>query len=317
MRVVLVICLGFGLFGTAWAQPTDLSSFLFLRMEPSARASALGGSFAGVYGDDVNAFFYNPATLNETMHGALSVSYLNHLSDLNAGFISYGRTVGTLGTVGGGLRFLNYGSFERADENGVRDGTTFGASDVALTVGLARAYNDRIRYGVNLHTIFSSLDSYGAGALALDAGVIALVPSQQIAAGLSIHNIGTVFSSLGDTTDELPLDVRLGVSKRLTHLPLMISVMGYNLHNYGDESFAQEALRHITFGAEFLFSEAFNVRFGYNHRRHEELKTDSRLDLAGVGLGFGLKITRFRFDYAYNSWSALGGLHQLTLRTIL
>ncbi len=74
--------------------------------------------------------------------------------------------------------------------------------------------------------------------------------------------------------------------------------------------------QHVILGGEFQFSRAFNVRFGYNHRRHEGLKTGSRLDLAGVGLGFGLKITRFRLDYAFNSWS-FGGLHQLTVRTAI
>jgi hypothetical protein len=67
-------------------------------------------------------------------------------------------------------------------------------------------------------------------------------------------------------------------------------------------------------GGEFYFSEAFNVRVGYNHRRHEELKMKSRLDLAGVGMGFGLVIRGVGFDYAYNSWSSVGGLHQFTLR---
>jgi len=42
---------------------------------------------------------------------------------------------------------------------------------------------------------------------------------------------------------------------------------------------------------------------------------DSRLDLAGIGLGFGLNVNRFGFDYAYNDWSSLGGIHHLTVQT--
>jgi len=37
-------------------------------------------------------------------------------------------------------------------------------------------------------------------------------------------------------------------------------------------------------------------------------------DLAGVGLGFGVTVSALTVDYAYNSWSSLGGLHQFTLR---
>ena len=301
------------------AQPAGLTGFPFLRLEPSARAAALGGSFTAVYGDDVNALFYNPAILNEEMHGVLSASYLNHLSDLNAGFVAYGRHMDRWGTLAVGLRYMNYGSFERADETGARDGTTFGASDVALSLGWARTYYDWLRYGASIQGIFSGIDSYSAGALAFDAGVLAYWPDRALSASLTIHNTGWVLSSFGDLADELPFDLRLGLTKKLAHLPLMITLMGYNLHELGEGegSFTSETLRHLAVGTEFQFSSAFNLRLGYNHRRHEELKTNSRIDLAGVGLGFGLKVTRFRFDYAYNAWSALGGLHQLTVRTVL
>jgi hypothetical protein len=34
-------------------------------------------------------------------------------------------------------------------------------------------------------------------------------------------------------------------------------------------------------------------------------------------MGFGLDLRRFGFDYAYNTWSAFGGLHHLTVRARL
>lgn len=320
MHVSLLLGVLFLLVVPVQAQPSDLSGFAFLRLEPSARAAALGGSFSAIYGDDVNALFYNPASLNEDTHGALSLSYLNHLSDLNAGFIAYSRHVDRVGSLGAGLRFMSYGEFDEADENGERTGT-FSASDVALTVGAARAYRENLRYGANVHAVLSSIDVYRASALAVDVGVLYTIPSQRLTFSASVNNLGVTLSSLGTTRDELPLDVRLGVAKRLRYLPLLLSVTGYNLHAVGDppegSTGFDAALRHVTFGGEFQFSDAFNVRVGYNHRRHQELKMSSRLDLAGVGLGFGLKIARVGFDYAFNSWSTLGGLHQFTLRTRL
>ena len=302
------------------AQPTDLSGFSFLRLEPSARAAALGGSFSAVYGDDVNAFFYNPALLNEEMHGVLSVSYLNHLSDLNAGFAAYGRHRDGLGTVGLGLRFLSWGELQGADEQGNRTGT-FGASDVALTGGIARAHDERLRYGANVHVIYSSVESYSASALATDVGVMYALPGQQLTLSASVNNLGVTLSSLGSTHDALPVDVRIGLTKRLRYLPLLVSVMGYNLHDFDSLSETattlDDILAHVALGGELQFGESFNVRLGYNHRRHEALKTKSRLDMAGFGMGFGIKITRFRLDYAYTSWSENGGLHQLTVRTSL
>ncbi len=301
----------------AYAQPGDLSGFGFLRLEPSARAAALGGSFSAVYGDDVNALFYNPALLNETMAGSLSLSYLNHLSDLNAGFAAYSRHYEGLASFGAGLRFLSWGRIEGADEEGNRTGT-FTASDVALTLGAARAQGDRLRYGANVHLVYSSVESFRASALAADLGMLYQIPEQTLTLSASVNNLGVTLNSLGRTKDDLPLDVRVGLTKRLRYIPLLLSLTGYNLHDIGDEPDGGTALgnvfQHLALGGEFQFSQAFNVRFGYNHRRHQALKQDSRLDPAGVGLGFGLQITRFRLDYAFNSWS-FGGLHQFTVRT--
>lgn len=303
------------------AQPGGLTGFSFLRLEPSARAAALGGSFSAMYGDDVNGLFYNPALLNDQMHRSLSVSYLNHVSDLNMGFIAYSHHRDGWGSFGAGLRFLSWGELQGADENGnLTD--TFGAADVALTLGYARAYDERLRYGANLHTVFSSVETYRASALAADLGVIYDLADQLLTFSASLNNLGVTLSSLGGRRDELPLDLRLGVAKRLRYVPLLITVTGYNLHAPGedlpdDANTLDNVLHHVTLGGEFQFSEAFNVRVGYNHRRHEALKTKSRLDLAGFGVGFGLKITRVRVDYALNSWSSFGRLHQFTVRTVL
>lgn len=126
---------------------------------------------------------------------------------------------------------------------------------------------------------------------------------------------------LGTSKDGLPLDLRLGVSKRLQYVPLLISVTGYNLNQVGDDVGGSgpvgDVMRHVAVGAEFHFSEAFKVRSGYNHRRHEDLKMKSRLDMAGLGLGFGIKVSNVQFDYAFSSWSTMGGLHQFTLRTVI
>ena len=304
----------------ASAQPGPTTAFSFLRLEPSARAAALAGSFSAVYGDDVNAFFYNPALLNPDMHRAASFSYLNHLGDVNAGFLAYSRHLDGLGSFGAGLRFVTWGGMEGYDEAGESTGD-FGASNAALTVSYARSDDERLSYGASVHAILSSVESYRASALAADLGAVYHLSEAQMTLSASVNNLGIVLSSLGQTSDDLPLDVRVALSKRLQYVPLMLSVTGYNLNRIGDDtaegSAVSDVMRHIAIGGEFQFSEAFNIRFGYNHRRHQDLKMKSRLDMAGLGAGFGIKVSSIRFDYAFNSWSSLGGLHQFTLRTVI
>jgi len=305
---------------SVFAQPGELTGFSFLRIEPSARAAALGGSFSAMYGDDANAMFYNPALLNDQMHRALSVSFVNHVSDLRASFIAFGLHEDRIGSLGIGLRFLSWGKLTETDELGNELGS-FSSNDLALTLGASRVYADRVRFGVNLHSILSSVSSFRSSALALDLGMLYHSAEGDFTFSASVNNLGIVLNSLGTVDDELPLDFRLSVTKKLQHLPLLLSLTGYNLHDYStvteDATPLEQIMEHISLGGEFQFSEGFNLRFGYNHRRHETLKTKSRLDFAGFGFGVGLKISSIRFDYAYNSWSEVGGMSQFTVRTVL
>jgi len=317
MRLPLALLL-LALAAGASAQSGRGTGYDLLRLEPSARASALAGTVASVASDDPAAVFYNPALLVPEMHRGLAVGYLNHLADVNAGFVNYARTVGAWGTFAGGVRFLSYGDFDRADEDGIADGSSFGAGEAAVSVAYAADLAPGLRGGVTGHALFAWLDDRNAQALAADLGLHYTVPSQRLGLSASIHGLGAPLSSLGEEDDRLPLDLRLGVSKGLRYIPLTLSVMGYDLHDYdGEGSALDEALRHVAVGGEFRFGEAVRVRLGYNPRRHEELSTGGRLDLAGLSAGFGLHLSRVGFDYAFNSWSALGGLHQLSVRTRL
>ncbi len=304
----------------AWAQPADPSGFSFLRVEPSARAAALGGSFAAIADGDVNAFFFNPALVTSDVNNRLSLSYLNHVTDINAGFAAFGYQYRDIATFSAGIRYLNWGTLEGATETGERTGS-FNAGDIALTLGAARPAADKIRVGANVHFIHSSISTYGATAIATDLGVVYQDVASRFVASASVNNLGVTLNSLGTVRDDLPVDVRVAVSKRFANIPLLLSLTGYNLHDLGsvsdDATVADNIFYHLALGGEFQFSPAFNLRVGYNHRRHDELKSKTRLDFAGVGFGVGIMVRGFKFDYAYSSWSELGGLNQLTVGTQL
>jgi len=303
----------------AKAQRTT-SPFSVLELDASARAAALGGSIGTRITADPSLLYYNPATLNPAMSGTLALTYLNHIGDLNAGTIAYARDVDRIGTVAGGIRFLTWGSTPETDDEGNEVGS-FGASDVVLTVSAAREYAPRLNLGISLHGVFSGIAGERASAVAADVGAVYMLGNDRTAVSATLRNGGFVVSSFGSAEDRLPTDLRLTLSHRLEHLPLLLAVTASNLQAPGDAPSNVEglsaAMRHLSFSGEFLFSETFNVRFGYNHRRHQDLKMNARLDMAGVGAGFGIKVNRFVLDYAFNSWSTLGGLHQFTVRTAI
>lgn len=302
------------------AQPAgDLSTFGVLRLEPSARSAALGGAFTAVADGDVNALFFNPAIPDSTAHRRVSFSYLNHLSDFNVGSVAYSHSLSKWETtVSGGLRFAHWGTFEGRDEFGNRTGE-FGAGDAVLTVGASQAHGPRLRYGATLQFMHARIEEAEASALAVDFGGLYRVPNQQLVFGATLRNVGMALDGFDGRRENLPLDFQVGLSKRLAHLPVLLTATAYDLTNLsagvkgGDT--LDHVLGHLTFGGEVQPGDVLRVRVGYNHRRSHELALTDRFDFAGVGIGFGITVSDLTVDYAYNSWSSLGGLHQFTLRT--
>lgn len=319
-RLIAAVCLtGLLSFGPPHAAAqVDGSAFQAVQLDPSARHAALAGMNPALSGRGAGSLFINPALLTADDHGSVDISYLNHVSDLNAGWASHARMIDRVGTVAGGIRYLSYGEFDRADASGNRQGT-FSASDVVVTVGIARGAGERIRYGGALNLMRSAIDTESATAIAFDTGVHYRARASRMTFAASIHNLGFAVSSIGARDETLPFDVRLGVSRRLEHLPLLISIGAYRLDDLdggpGDASTVENILYHTNLSAEFQFSDSFQVRFGYSQRRHDELKIKTRLDLAGFSTGLGIMISRVAVDYSFNSWSSLGGLHRFTVRT--
>lgn len=308
----------------AAAQPgADLTSFPVLRLEPSARSAAVGGAFAAIDDGDVNALFFNPAVPSAATSRRASFSYLNHLSDFNLGSVAYSHALSdSTTTISGGVRFAHWGTFEGRDEFGNKT-SDFGAGDIAVTAGAARGFGPRIRYGANVHLLHSRIDDVSATALAVDFGTLYRVPAQALTLGVTLRHLGTALDGFRNRREELPLDLQVGVSKKLTHLPLLITATAYDLNNLsegipGGTTF-DHMLGHLTFGAELQPVDVLRVRAGYNHRRGRELtlSESNTFDFAGVSAGFGVTVSALTVDYAYKSWSSLGGLHQFSLQTNL
>ncbi|HEX8298285.1 MAG TPA: PorV/PorQ family protein [Rubricoccaceae bacterium] len=303
------------------AQRRD-TGFDIVQLDLSTRTAGLAGAAGGLGGADPTAAFSNPAFLTGESNRALALGFVNHLADISAGTAVYARTLPGLGVdASASVRFLSYGSFDRSATDGSADGTTFGASEAAVTLTAARTVAPRVRVGGSVHGLFATLDDASAQALVADLGATYEVPSQRLVIGASVNGVGTVLSSLGETEDRLPLDVRVSVAKRLRYIPLTVTLTGYELQSdegaASDSSVAVRALDHLLVGGELALGRALTVRAGYSPRRGRALRGDGRLDLAGLSAGFGLAIRRFALDYAYTGWSEVGALHQVGVRTRL
>jgi len=285
------------------------AAYDFLRIDVSARAAALNGSFVSMK-DDPNVLFYNPAALGTLSRPKISASYLDHLMDVSTGSLSYAQYIEGVGNIGGGITYINYGSFNRTNENLDVIGT-FEAKELALITGIATHYDDDILVGVNVKYIYSSIAEYSSNALAIDFGFLYDVPSQNLSIGGSVLNLGTQLKTYAGTTESLPLDVIFGITKRPEHLPIFLNLDFHRLNEKGNMFW--DRFSAFTVGAEILMSESLRLRVGYNNKQRTDLKMGTSAGLAGFSMGAGIIVKDYQFDYAFNSYGKISGLHRISL----
>ena len=107
------------------------------------------------------------------MHNQLAVNYSSYLGGISYGTAAYAYTWDRhLQTFHFGVTYINYGSFDGYDLNGLFTGT-FNGNEVAISA----SYNYNIPFtdfyvGANLKVITSQLEQYNSIGGALDFGVM-------------------------------------------------------------------------------------------------------------------------------------------------
>jgi len=289
------------------------NTYEFLRIDMSARAAALGGTFVSNH-DDPNVIFYNPAGINLLTENPISFSFVKHLLDINLASLSYSTEYEDWGRFGGAVKYINYGSFIEADEFGNR-GNEFGAGEVAFIVGYANSLDPNFNYGVNVKYIYSKIADRNSSGLGFDVGLNYFVPEEDLSVGFAAMNIGTQLTSYYNEKEELPLDIIVGVSKKLQHLPLRLSLDFHKLNAERDD-FVQR-FKAFSLGAEFTLSKVLRLRFGYDNEKRSDLKIGTSAGIAGFNVGLGAIISNYTFDYGFSSLGAIGALHRVTVSTTL
>jgi hypothetical protein len=323
-RIILFTLPLLFLFGKSEAQVVGGDNvFEFVNLSPSARISALGGQLITVRNDDVNLAYQAPSLLNPAMHQ--QVSFGNHFfqSGINHGYASYGHHVKKWeATLHGGIQYIRYGTFDQTDEVGNVLGT-FNASEYAFTMGIGKELYERLSVGANLKFVTSALESYTSNGLLADFSATFHDTARQVNFTLLFKNVGRQFSTYdGGNREPVPFEMQAGISKRLRYLPFRFSIIyryvdrwnilyddpnseedtfffGDNQGN-SDNDFIDNLARHFVFSGEFLFGKKdnFRLRVGYNHLQRKELTVRNLRSLAGFSMGVGLKVNRFRIDFA-------------------
>lgn len=285
--------------------PAMAQVYRFLNLPASPRLAALGGQPVSLPDASAAMAHANPAYLASSHHRQFTSSIARQVGDITLGYAAFAYDLPRLGTLSAAVRYAGYGSLTERDATG-QALATFGAYDMAATLGYATSVGSALRYGLSLNLIRSDYTHAASTAWSVSGGLLYTLPEQLGTIGVALLNAGNQFSGFNDTREPLPFDVRAGYSRKLLYLPLRLTFTGNRLHDW-DIPVAE----HLELGGEFLFSESFIVRIGYNHQAHEDLKTDNRIDLSGVGVGVGLRIKGVRIDMSRTSQSVVGPIHHV------
>jgi len=297
-------------------------SFSFVNIEPTAKMAALGGGTMASAGRDLSMAYFNPAMHDSSMHNTVQLSYNNYIADINNGYASYARHFKGIGTFSGHAIFNEYGRFDETDITGKKIGE-FGANDYVFQISYGQIYakDPRFTYGASIKFLYSDYEKYIATAFAVDGGIAFHNPEKLFHASLLMRNLGYNAIPYEVERVDLPFDVQLGFSKKLAHNPLRLSIVAHDLQkldisyinvnkrnkNINLETgevqvdpvpFGDKVMRHFNFGAEFVFSDNFQLRGGYNHQRRKELAPENAKGSTGFSWGVGIGIKKFMIDYA-------------------
>ncbi len=339
MKIYSIIIVLFLNISFVSAQIGGYGTYKFLSLAPTARMTALGDHVISINDDDIGMAIENPALLNNDMMKGISISHKFLFAGINSGYAAFGfKAFKKKIPLFAGIQYIDYGESDMTDVYGDKYGKVSG-SEYALIIGSSYNVYDRLNIGINTKFIYSSLASYVSSGIAVDLAAVYFIPSKMITTGFMIKNLGGQLKSYTGKNEFAPVNVMFGVTKKLAHLPFRLSVTANYLNRWnllydnpdGENNililgetntrskfseFSDNLFRHINFSGEFMLGKnggPLRLRIGYNYKKSREMTVYPYRSFAGFSFGFGIRIKKIRFDYAYSIYHLAGGKSHFTV----
>ena len=302
----------------------------FLKIDPSARASAMANASTSLYGE-ASSIFYNAASLGRLEGVDLQFTYNQWLADITYNYAVVAVPIAGVGTFALQLTSLNSGEIDvRTVEFPKGTGERYSVTDFALGLGFGLMLTDRVSVGLQVSYIQETIWHSSLSTFGLNFGVQYQVEPNGLTIGASIINFGPRAGydgrdlyinydfepkKYGDNdllpaelrTDQysLPTSFRVGIS-----YPLIVNED--NKITFAVDAFhPNDNYESVSVGSEWQFLNTFSVRGGYRNL----FLTDSE---GGLTLGAGFRVNVFesynlRFDYAWSDYGRLEQAHRFTV----
>ncbi|MGH7597365.1 MAG: PorV/PorQ family protein [bacterium] len=332
--LVAIIAAGMFCASASHAQKVGSTSMQFLKVMPSARATALGEAYA-VWATGAEAVFWNPAGLARLDNMEFSTTYINWLFDAQQGALAYALAIRGFGAIGVQVQYVDFGEFEETTnerpyisdpDNPGLTGRTFKPFSYLVGISYARDLTDKFSVGLGMKYAHESLfdgqkvtamvrqgvreevDTWANGLL-FDFGIRYNTGYRSIHIGSAVQNFGADVKYAKES-NPVPLLFRFGIgtdvigSNGLLHSGSENNRLSAAFDIFHPNDYAQQM--HV--GVEYEFASSFALRGGYKFN----------YDFDGLTLGAGVKHAlegvRLSADYSYGAMGTyLGNVQRISL----
>ncbi len=335
----LFACLAMtGMLATVMGQAIPRPGLLDLPVSARLAGSAesMGAPLDATLGD----ILAQGSLLDSTHSGQLHLAYMDYFAGTALAAAVYAKRPENRRWVWHtGLRNLGYGNFTGRDPVGVETGS-FSASDVAWVHGISVPVDSNLTVGLSLWLGQSGLPERRAGFAQLDCSANYFRRDRQFR--LAAHWRpwgGQHTANAAGSSGRFAPDLRLSMTKGFDNAPFILYLTYDEMQEWdlapegfyddvidpltgdtlasGTWAFGDRLLRHLALGTGLKLGPSLGFRFGYHHRRRQELRLTNAPGTAGFAWGIDFKVRRFDLSVARNTYHAAGSSTHLAIRTRL
>lgn len=288
------------------------TAYNFLEIPGSSYVMGMGGVNVSSVHSDVDLAAQNPALIGPENDKELQLGYMHYYGSSNFASARFSMANGERGAWAAGIRYLNYGTFQGYESDGMSTGT-FTAQDLVFEGTYSHDFTYRLRGGINVKMIYSAYEQYSAFAMAADVGIDYYDEVHDLSLGLVFKNMGGQLKRFEEHYDRVPFDIQFGLTKgikdsfsfSITAWHLTKWRLPYYVHEDGketeltDSGFFRNLFRHLVFGVEYTPSERFYINLGYNYKTASDMAAYQRNFFSGFSIGAGFKVKAYSAGVAF------------------
>ena len=340
IRTTIIVLLLLVCLGQLQAQKVGTTSLQFLKVMPTARATAMGDAFVSLT-SGADASFWNPAGLARVQNHEITSTLTSWIFDTKLIALAYDLPMGDWGNLGFQFQYTDYGTIQetRADipdlviaASGTRyfnsglTGRSFTPYSYLVGISYARSFTDKfsaggtVKYAMEslwtdpvitiVNSVSGEVTSYKtyADVILFDFGMMYNTGFRSVQIGISAQNFGPQVT-FASKARPAPLAFRLGISANVFGKEALLFQDESNRLTVAYDLFQpNDYLQQMHVGAEYSFSELVALRVGY--------KVD--YDIEGLTYGGGIQVDLSGWpvsvDYSYGKMSEyLNNVHRISL----